>query len=158
MMKYHTMGINIRHEGAFCIDRPHGSADNLLVVFKTPAKITINNNEIIVPPDSAILYSKGEKQLYSTCGELYVNHFLHMDCDEYGEFCKTSEIPFNKPVLLNDVEAVTDVLKAISCEIVSTSANKEKYIDLLIKMLLLRITDDSRSVSKPHEKTVTAGN
>ena len=50
-------------------------------MLKSNAILTIKENEETTPPDSAIIYSKGEKQLYGTiCGN-YVNHFLHFDTD-----------------------------------------------------------------------------
>ena len=37
MLHLHAIGMDIHHHGAFSIQRPHGSGDWLLVIFKTDA-------------------------------------------------------------------------------------------------------------------------
>ena len=55
MISLNAIGKDTRHTGDFCIWRPDGSGDNLLVIFKTSALLIIDGNEIIVPPDSLII-------------------------------------------------------------------------------------------------------
>lgn len=57
-MTLHSMGIGYKHDRNFRISRPNGSGDNLLLIFKTPAFITVNGTEITVVKDTAVLYSK----------------------------------------------------------------------------------------------------
>lgn len=144
-MEFHAMGMNIRHEGDFCIDRPSGSGDNLLVVFKSTAFVTVDGNEISVSPNSAILYRKGSNQLYRTCGQVYINHFLHMDCED-GDFVINSELKFDTVFKINDVSAIENLLEMIGREAMSEQRNKTSYIDLLIKMLLLKLTENASDV------------
>lgn len=58
-MELHAMGISYRHDEDFCIDRPEGSGDNLLLIFKTPAFVASGNTEIAVSENSAVVYAKG---------------------------------------------------------------------------------------------------
>lgn len=58
MISLNAIGKDTRHTGDFCIWRPDGSGDNLLVIFKTSALLIIDGNEIIVPPDSLIIYKR----------------------------------------------------------------------------------------------------
>lgn len=152
MMTYHAMAMNCRHPGEFCIDRPRGSGDNLLIIFKTNALITIDGNTIAAPPDSAVLYSLGAPQLYQSCGKMYIDHFLHFDCCESDQFHTTSGVPFNQLIYMNDANEVEDILRMISREYVSQSSHKEKYLDILIQMLLLKISDSTRKSNSPFEK------
>lgn len=80
-LKLHRMGINIRHMGRFCIDRPNGSGDYLLVIFKTNALVMVAGKEQTVLPNSCILFSRHSKQLYRTTGKTYVDHYLHFECE-----------------------------------------------------------------------------
>ena len=41
MMKLHAIGMAVRHTADFVIDRPAGSGDDLLIIFKTPAELII---------------------------------------------------------------------------------------------------------------------
>lgn len=152
-MEYHAIGMNFRHDGEFCIDRPHGSGDNLLLIFKTGATVFLNGKEISVSPDSAIIYSKGKSQHYCTCGRFYVNHFLHMDCDEDTDFHRTSGVKFDTLIQLSDVDAVEEILRMISREAMSVSPHKNKYMELLIKMMILKIADSSGEIFSPSEKS-----
>ncbi len=159
-MELHTIGINIRHGGNFCIDRPHGSGDYLLIVLKTNAFLTINGQEIMVSPDSCILYKKDSKQLYRTCGKTYVNHYIHFDCFE-EDFITQKGIPFDTPFFLPNPIEIEDLLKMISREKISSSISKAENIDLLLKLLLLKISDsvsDSnvQSDNTQHREELTA--
>ena len=80
MISLNAIGKDTRHTGDFCIWRPDGSGDNLLVIFKTSALLIIDGNEIIVPPDSLIIYKKDTPQYYrpTICGN-YANHFIHFN-------------------------------------------------------------------------------
>ena len=41
-MKLHSLGIDFRHDKDFLIDRPNGSGDNLIIIFKTTAVVRQN--------------------------------------------------------------------------------------------------------------------
>ena len=77
MLHMNAIGIDIHHHGAFSIQRPHGSGDWLLVIFKTDACLTLNGREIPAPPDSAVLFSPDAPQTYRSTCNAYINHFLH---------------------------------------------------------------------------------
>ena len=67
-MELHAMGIGYRHDENFRIYRPEGSGDNLLLIFRTPAFVTIGGGRVEVPPDSAVLYKKAALQEYGAVG------------------------------------------------------------------------------------------
>lgn len=154
MMTMHTMGMNFHHGRDFEINRPHGSGDNLLIIFKTAAEAEINGETVNVLPNSAVLYSVGAPQIYRACGDVYINHWIHMDCLENDDFHKTSGLTFNNIVKLANVSDAEDIIHMMSREELSELPSKEKYMDLLIKMLLLRLGDSGRSspqiAAKPH--------
>lgn len=150
MYRLHAMGINIRHVGEFVIDREHGSGDYLLVIFKTNAWIRIHGEEKPVHPDSAIIYRKGTLQFYRTdCGN-YVNHFLHFDMENElaDEFIK-----YDTLLTINNVENVEEILRMISWEQMNVSENKDKYMSLLIDMLLTKLSEtETKKVQSIHKK------
>lgn len=59
MMVFHAIGMNYRHDGEFSIDRPAGSGDELLLVFKTEARVSLQGGEVTAPPDSALCIWRG---------------------------------------------------------------------------------------------------
>lgn len=148
------MGMNFRHGRDFEINRPHGSGDNLLVIFKTAAVIELDGVLQNVPPESAVLFSAGVPQIYRACADIYINHWVHMDCCEKDGFHKTTGLTFNKIVKLANLTEAEDIMHMMSREELSDLPSKGRYMDLLIKMLLLRLGDSGRSshaaATKPH--------
>lgn len=153
-MTLNAMGINSRHGRDFEINRPHGSGDNLLVIFKTAAVIELDGVPQNVLPDSAVLFSVGAPQIYRACADIFANHWIHMDCCEKDVFHKTTGLTFNNIIKLANSAEAEDIMHMMSREELSDLPSKSRYIDLLIKMLLLRLGDSGRNspaiVTKPH--------
>lgn len=141
MLHMNAIGMDIHHHGAFSIQRPHGSGDWLLVIFKTDACLTVDNREIPAPPDSAVLFSPDAPQTYRSACDAYINHFLHFISTDDSSMlsclrCDTLLQPGN----IRELEELPGMLCR---EQVSASANRKKYIDLLLRMLLLKLADGS---------------
>lgn len=145
MMTLNAMGMNFRHGRDFEINRPHGSGDNLLIIFKTAAIAEIDGVPQNVLPNSAILYSVGAPQIYRACADIYVNHWIHMDCCEADNFHKTTGLTFNKIIRLSGTAEAEDIMHIMSREELSDLPSKNRYMDLLIKMLLLKLGDSGRN-------------
>ncbi|MGN0637280.1 MAG: helix-turn-helix domain-containing protein [Huintestinicola sp.] len=148
MMIFHAMGMNYRHEKEFDIDRPNGSGDDLLLFFKTAARVFSEEGEVIAPPRSVLLYKKGSPQHYCAAGEMYVNHFLHLECSGEEEFLEGAGIAVNRVIPLSDDSEAEELLRMIGREEMSGSPHKEQYMDMLIKMLILKIADCSENGKK----------
>ena len=139
-MKLNAIGLNIRHIGDFCIDRPNGSSDYLLLVFKTGAYFYDGQKKTLLPPDSCILYRKGTKQWYGTTGKTYVNHYLHFNCDNESSLLQTG-IPFDTPFFLTNPAEVEEIFRMLNKEHISDNSHKEENLSLLIQLLLQKISD-----------------
>lgn len=139
-MQINQIGINIRHEGKFVIDRPNGSGDFLFLIFQTRAKIVINKKEIEVQPDGCILYEKNEKQFYFSSGKTYVDSYLHFDLSYYQ--LKKSKVPLNTLFYLKNSSEIIEILKLLSREQISESTNKNENSNLLLCYLLSKIFDN----------------
>ncbi len=140
-MKLHSMGINYRHESDFIIERPTGSGDNLLIIFKTDAYITLNGIKKAVSTDSAIVYSKGFPQFYSAKDSFYSNHWVHFELDEDDEFLKAIKLPFNTIIEITDINSVENLLLQLSSEDLSENSNKEQCKDLLLRLIIAKLCE-----------------
>ncbi|MCR4952847.1 MAG: helix-turn-helix domain-containing protein [Treponema sp.] len=139
-MKLHQIGIDIRHIGKFCIERPNGSGDFLFLIFQTKAMVVINKKEIEVHPDCCILYKKGEEQHYYSTTRTYVDSFLHFEGPE--DQIQAFNIPFNEPFYLKNPPEIMNILKFITREQISDSFQKEENLNLLIRFFLAKIKDN----------------
>lgn len=144
-MKLHTLGIGYRHGREFSIDRPNGSGDNLLLIFASPARIALPDGERSVPPATAVLYRRGTRQSYGSDGGIFVNHWLHMECPEDDPIFEI--LPFDTAIRLNGIVPCEELMTRLSHEQLSDSPFRERYIDLLIRMLILKIAESARSES-----------
>lgn len=140
-MKLHTLGMNYRHERGFSIERENGSGDNLLLIFQSAARVSLPEGELRVPPESAILYRRGTRQSYGSDGGAFANHWLHMECPEEDPIFTI--LPFDTVIRLGNAAVCEELMTNLSHEQLSDSPFKEQYIDLLIRMLLIKIGESA---------------
>lgn len=153
-MELHTMGISYRHEGDFYIERPHGSGDNLLLIFKTPAFVVYEGEKLIVPPDSAVVYSKGSPQIYGGCGDEYVNHWVHFDCNEADIFFERIGAAFDRPCAITSIASAEQALEMLSLESVSQSGRRAECCDLLLRLLITYTAAGEQPNRSPHSEAL----
>lgn len=132
------MGISYRHGREFKVSRPSGSGDDLLLIFKSPARVNIGGKELAVPEDHAVVYSKGYPQIYSANGTEYVNHWVHFGCSETDIFFDRIGMRFNSPRPVSDISAAENILDMLSVESVSEGKNSAECTDLLLRLLLTK--------------------
>jgi len=150
-MELHAMGISYRHGRDFKVSRPTGSGDNLLLIFKSPARIVIDGSELFVPENYAIAYAKDQPQIYSADGTEYVNHWVHFDCSETDIFFDRIDMKFNIPKPVSDISAAENVLEMLSVESVSKGKISEECTDLLLRLLLTKsLGSDGSPASSVH--------
>lgn len=137
-MKLHSLGIDFRHDKDFIIDRPNGSGDDLIIIFKTPAVILQNGVIKTVPADSAVVYSKGERQYYGAAGAEFINHWVHFECDERDAFFDRIGLPFDTVIPVS-ASGTEEILNLLSLEQVSGSQNRGECADLLLRLLLAKL-------------------
>ncbi len=145
------MGLDFSHDRYFLIDRPNGSGDNLVLIFKSPAKIQLDGTEITAPKNSAIVFTKTFHQHYGACGENFINHWVHFNCEEKGGFAERIGLPFNTIIPISDIAAVEEILRLLSIESVSASVNSAENKNLLLRLLLSKLSEGtSHNGASPH--------
>lgn len=150
-MKLHSLGIDFRHDKDFLIDRPGGSGDNLIIIFKSPAVILQHGAVQSVPAGSAVVYSKGERQYYGAAGAEYINDWVHFDCDERDAFFGRIGLPFNRVIPVS-ADGTEDILNLLNIEQLSNGGeNLGECVDLLLRLLLAKLGGaGDGSQSNPH--------
>lgn len=141
-MKLHALGIDYRHSRDFAVERPGGSGDNLIVIFKTAAQVRIGDTFVTVSPDSAIVYSKNQPQYYCAYGSEFINHWIHFDIEDSETFFERVRLPFDTIVSISDIAAVEKLLLQLNLEHVSDGANKAECIDLLLRLIMAKLGGD----------------
>ncbi len=143
-MKLHSIGINYVHKNGVLIDRPEGSGDFLLIIFKTPAYITFAGKRQKVAPDSAVLFSEGTPQLYGNEQELYRNHCLHIDFEPADRILEEAGLETDMVFPIYNIEKIEFVMKEINYEFYSGKEESE-ITGLLLKLLFYRLGEEYKA-------------
>jgi len=138
-MKLHTLGMDYHHDKDFHIERPSGSGDNLLLIFKTAAQIRTEAGYTDIPADSAILYSKDYPQYYRAAGEEYINHWIHFDIENGEGFLNRVRLPMNTVFHVSDMASVENIMMQINLENVSENPNKTESLNLYLRLLMAKL-------------------
>ncbi len=151
-MKLHVMGIDYHHGNDFSIERPSGSGDNLLLIFKSAAQVRTDNEYVTFPPESAILYSADYPQYYRAAGEEFVNHWIHFDIENSEGFLSRIGLPMNRVFRISDTASAENILLQLNLESVTESPNKSESINLLLRLLLAKLggTDEKYGHTAHH--------
>ena len=136
-MEITNIGYNYRHPSGFCVDRPYGSGDCLLLVIKTEAFIFLNGERIIVSPNSVVILKKGTPQLYGATHSEYINDWIHFQINESDEsFISDLGIIFDTVFPLHEVTEISNFIKNIYLERYSKNSHKkavmQRYFDLIL--------------------------
>lgn len=151
LIKLHTLGINFQHDADFLIDRPNGSGDSLILIFKSAAMLKLNNDILRAPSGSAVVFSPEFHQHYGACGDVYINHWVHFDCQSDSAFLRRIGLQQNTLITPPDITAAERVLELLSIESVAAEQNSQESTDLLLRLLLTKLADGSgKTESSPY--------
>lgn len=142
-MILHNVGYDHRHDSDFCIERPAGSGDCLLLILKTDAIFTLNGTDIFVPQKSFFLYPKGMPQFYRCVRQQsFSNDWMHFlfEGDEEAQFLQKG-IPYATPVPLDYTEFYSFCIKAIADENISDHLHKQESIQLYFRLICNKVSE-----------------
>lgn len=148
-------GCNYRHPHDFCINRPHGSGDYILLILKTAAYFVFPYGRVVAPPHAVVIFKKGTPQLYGAVSDEYVNDWIHFDITAEEEaVIQTLGIPMDTVLPLQDTTVLSGFIKDIFCEKYSQNVYKEEsmqlYFDLLMRKLAEQIRVSAAQKEQPY--------
>ena len=151
-MRITNVGYNYRHSADFCINRPYGSGDNILLIIKSEAFICLGGERIIVPPNSAIILKKGTPQLYGAVDTEYVNDWIHFDIDEFDEkFISALGVPFDTIISLHETSDIIGFIKKIFFELYSQKLHKALSMQRCFELILIKLSENINLQNTEHE-------
>lgn len=147
-----NVGYRYRHPSKFCIDRPHGSGDWILLIIKTEAFAVFHGNRVHVPQNSAIIFQKGTPQLYGATLEEYVNDWIHFEPEdsEVQEFLSLG-IPFDTVIPLRETGELSYFIERMFWERYSQNLHKEATMRRYFDLILLKLSEQIRQQSSENE-------
>lgn len=141
-MRITQSGYNYCHDPSFSVERPSGVDDYLLIIFRSPARITLNAHDYHTDGNAVIVYSKGRPQSFGAHNAQFINDWVRFNMDDEDlAFCKEAEIPLDTLMEFNDVYALSNIVKQLFLERWSTNKYAEKSKELLLQLLLCKLGD-----------------
>lgn len=142
-MILNNVGYNHHHDADFLIERPEGSGDNLLLIFKTDAILTLNGTEIQVPAKTFFLYPKGMPQYYRCVPkQTFTNDWIQfLFEDEEESWFHYKRIPYATPLSLKYTEFCSFCIKAISDENSSDHLHKNNSIQHYFWLMCNKVSE-----------------
>ena len=154
-MEIVNVGYDYRHPSEFCINRPHGSGDYILLIIKTEAFAVLNGKRLTVPPNSALVFKKGTPQLYGAINDEYVNDWIHFElCETEERALRELGILFDTVIPLRESIEFSEFIKKILLERYSENLYKkqsmQRYFDLIFLKLAEKISEQSLCQENPY--------
>lgn len=141
-MRIVNVGYDYRHPADFCINRPDGSGDYIMLVLKSTAYFIFCEERQIAYPDSVIVFRKGTPQLYGAVGDEFINDWIHFELDEADiADVEKLEIPFDTILSVHDITEFSGFIKNMFYEKYSKNIYKDDSLNLYFKLMLVKLAE-----------------
>ena len=153
-MHINNIGYNHCHDADFCIQRPDGSGDYLLLLIKTPAVFTFSETDTFTEANSFILYKEGTPQFYRAYGTQFSNDWFHFKLSSGDfDFFDALDIPFDKVVKLDDINGLSLIIKNMAYESYSSNMFKTDSAELYMKLFFIKLSEEIHSFGGSRSST-----
>lgn len=152
-MKIVNVGYNYRHHEKFKINRPAGSGDYILLIFKSEAFIEQRDEYRDIPKNSVIVFRKGTPQHYGARNGEFCNDWIHFELGDGEEvaICELG-IPFDTVFHAHNVSVLTEYIKNIFVERYSENASRDESLKLLFRLILLKLSEAAKGEARKSER------
>lgn len=137
------VGWNSIHGDDYGIKREPLPNVYMIILMKSDGILTIGGVEEKIEKDTIIVYDSNTVQEYRSDGSMFIYDWIMFDIEGDEDFFESLEIPFNSPIRYTDAEFFSGVIRNIANEFYSVGAKRIKMIDVLMKTLLIKISENS---------------
>ncbi|MDF2586863.1 MAG: transcriptional regulator, AraC family [Anaerocolumna sp.] len=152
MFKILRMGCNSVHDNNFSVNRPNGYQWGLLLLVKSKAIFTIENEDISTPANTLIIFDKNYPHEYRASGTEYKNDWIHFEFDPF--FLNQYPLTLNTPLYLSNHYYISDLIQKMANEFYSNNKYKEQTIEYLVKLLFIKAKEqmEPNTIQPRHSK------
>lgn len=130
----------------------------LLVQTKSPVLVHVNTQEngvsikedVEVPADTALLFPPYTPASYEAVGVPYANYYVRFYTDE--DFIEKLDIPFGRPIPLNDPESMGNLFKVLEKEFFYNFAYSQQSMGLLMRLMLMKVAESVEDSSMSEQQ------
>ncbi len=116
----------------------------------------------IFPANTLVIFDGCEDIVYSAVGECLVCDWIYFDAAGDSDITDIADIPYNMPLVYTDWEFISQLIRNITTEFYSTNSRRNKIIDLMLKTLIIRCSENGynreiiQSAAEPHYSSLIA--
>lgn len=149
-MKINDIGYNHKHDKAFCIDRPNGAGDWLLLLVKTKSIFRMDGVDTKFPTDTFVLFTPDCPEYYKADNDIYADDWCHFwPSEEETALLKELHFPLNKAVCIQNITDLSALMRNMCYEHYSTNPYRKRTIDLYFQLLLLKLNERATCSQPP---------
>ena len=111
----------------------------LLVQTKTYAKVHTESGDVIVPPDTVMLYPPKAPASYEAHGGPYANYYVRFYTDE--DFIEKLNLPLGKPIILRSPESMNSLFKFLEKEYFSDFAYSQQSMGMIMRLMIMKLAE-----------------
>ncbi len=141
-MRVSNCGYDFRHKASYTAERPLGTEGHILMIIRSPARIVLNGEVYCTKGNCVVLYHMDTPQFFYAHNAEFVNDWVRFTADEEDlEFLKRIGIQFDTIMEYADVYPMSRLIKILAMEQWSSNPNAEESVTLLLRILLLKLSD-----------------
>ena len=141
-MQVSSCGYDYRHDSGYFAERPTGSVGYIFMIIRSPARIDLNGQSHYLSGNNVILYHKETPQFFYAHNTEVVNDWVRFDMEaEDFAYLQKIGVPFDTIMEFADVYPLSRLIKMMAMESWSANPNAEESSDLLLRLLLLKLSD-----------------
>lgn len=140
-----SIGYNSAYDASYSVCRETMEDKWLLLMMKSRGFCVADGKKLEFGAGSAILFDGTIKMEYGAEAEPFVCDWIFFETGGDTEFIDTLELELNVPRIVNDAEFVSSLIRNIESEFYSQSSRRVKMLDTLMRMLLIKLGENSDS-------------
>ncbi|MBQ9208256.1 MAG: helix-turn-helix transcriptional regulator [Oscillospiraceae bacterium] len=151
-----SIGFNYSHDNSFVMDRPMGPGTYLLLLMKTTARVTINNDIHNTEPVTFVLFSPTTPCRYTGRGQGYTDDWIYLEFHEGDrDFVLSLDIPFDTPVYIGESEELSEIIHILAYEHYSGQEHRERIEEDYLRIFMYKLSRfiHGGSILSTHEYT-----
>lgn len=150
-MDIRSIGINSIHNGSYKVDREAADNEFMLILMKSRGIFTLNGAEEIAEKGMAVILDGSERICYRADESVFIYDWIVFDGRADSDI--TAEMPVNKLICHTDQEYLSGIIRNIGIEFYSLNPRRGKTIELLMKMLLLKLSESQMFLRSVQQNT-----
>jgi len=117
------------------------SGEYMLLLTRSRAVISFGGIEGTFPEGTMVLFDDSMDREYSAEGEALICDWICFSAGNDSELTELTELVYNRPLKVSDMEFISGLIRNISAEFYSLSSRRTKMLDSLMRMLLIKAAD-----------------